>query len=323
MNKNWKMILSFVLVLVIICVIGGFSYSYFTYFQEDTRNNELIAGNIYLEASDNINNLSLTEIYPETSTEARNRQDNYVTFNITGENTSNKNIYYSIELNNGPNISGKTRFNPSDIRFDLIETVNNQDTYVIDNQSFNDFSNRVIYVGTVKNTDGEVERSYKLRMWLSDTVTIGNLEDGKTYSSDNYEDHYFNVSVSIHGDTIPKEMEKSTNVMGSLPTVITNQKANITKVYFIEDSLSSIDARYERATIKADVTATESYSGISNNGNVKAFLENDPNNNGKYYLYVVSNGTTYLTICENMFDDWSNVIDVDYKNVDSSLCPSI
>ena len=85
------------------------------------------------------------------------------------------------------------------------------------------------------------------------------------------------------------------NRMDIFPTIINNYKEEISEVYFINDSQSNIDTRYNNASIKADLTyySTES---------VKGWLEVDPNDNTKYILYVGSNGKIYLITGTELFE---------------------
>ena len=103
------------------------------------------------------------------------------------------------------------------------------------------------------------------------------------------------------------------NVMiAQFPSTITAQRANITEVYFIDDTRESIDEKYNAATIKADLT-------YKNQGNIKGWLEDDLSNNGKYILYVGSEGTTYLGSSSSfLFGNWTSLKNIDFANIDTS-----
>ena len=53
----------------------------------------MIAGDIYLNMVEGDGEITLSNVFPETKEEARERNDNYITFSINGKNTSNKNVY--------------------------------------------------------------------------------------------------------------------------------------------------------------------------------------------------------------------------------------
>lgn len=101
------------------------------------------------------------------------------------------------------------------------------------------------------------------------------------------------------------------NIMSSFPTTITNQKSNITKVYFVNDAQSKIDAKYDSASIKADLT-------YGNTGSVKGWLETDPDNSSMYVLYIGSDGITFLSDGYYLFASFNNVTLIDLANVDTS-----
>lgn len=101
------------------------------------------------------------------------------------------------------------------------------------------------------------------------------------------------------------------NIMSSFPTTITNQKSNITKVYFVNDAQSKIDAKYDSASIKADLT-------YGNTGSVKGWLETDPDNSSMYVLYIGSDGITFLSTASYLFSSFENVTLIDFSNVDTS-----
>ena len=95
-----------------------------------------------------------------------------------------------------------------------------------------------------------------------------------------------------------------TNVMGSLPTIIKNQKNNITEVQFVYLEPNKINERYLSATIKADVSHTSDES-------VMAFIEDDR-------LVIASSGITSLSSGYELFKDFSHVTKITFNNVDTS-----
>ena len=108
------------------------------------------------------------------------------------------------------------------------------------------------------------------------------------------------------------------NVMGSFGSfeskVIYNNKNNITKVYFKKEPTITINAKYRNidSSLKQDLT-------WNNQGRVLAWLENDPDNTGKYILYIESNDKTYLRTCNSLFDDFRSLKEIVFSNVDTSL----
>ena len=101
------------------------------------------------------------------------------------------------------------------------------------------------------------------------------------------------------------------NMMNTFPEIITNEKENIIEVYFINDTRENIDSRYDRATIKSDLT-------YNSTGNVKGWLEPSLEDETKYVLYVGSVGKTYLYTGRSLFYGWKILEKIDFQNIDTS-----
>ncbi len=201
---------------VLICSIGlmflltGVTYSFFNY-TKTGASNDLIAGDIYMHLNEGEDQISLNNVFPETIEEARARNDNEITFTINGLNTSNKRIYYEIDLIHGDELSGYTRFSDSDLKFDLIEVGdNNEETYLVDAGNYDDLTNKRIWVDTVDaNTTTEIERTYKLRMWLSENILISDTIPFANYpatGANAFKNHFASIKVKVVGDFEKKEM---------------------------------------------------------------------------------------------------------------------
>ena len=153
MNKK-KKVMIVIIVLVAIILIGGGSYAWFNYYQESNLSNRLIAGDMRLKMQEGQDTITLTNVFPETKEEARARNNNTLTFTLSGANTSNKPIIYRILLNRGSEKNGKTRFLDNELKFDLVEINGSTENYLVDNASYSELSNTIIYVGKVLgNTD--------------------------------------------------------------------------------------------------------------------------------------------------------------------------
>ena len=149
--KNKKLYL-LIAVIGVMSIIFGVTYAFFSY-SKIGSNNKIIAGDIsmsFLEDNDSIN---LVGIFPETVEEARSRDDNYVTFTIEGTNSSNKTIYYEIDLIHGDDHDGLIRFNDKDLRFDLVEVVDGEDTIIQGNVSFDEINNSKIWVDRIDSIE--------------------------------------------------------------------------------------------------------------------------------------------------------------------------
>ena len=200
MRKIIRRLLSISIVLLIGLV--GVSFAFFEYYKEGS-NQKLTAGQILLFFNDTGQMLKLPNIFPETKIEARKRKDNVITFTVSGINTNtNNDIYYEIMLNEGDPETGRIRFNPSDLVFDLIEVDSlGNETIVVDAMSFSDFNEKRIWVDIIpRGTSSNVSKTYKLRMWLSENVLISDTIADANYTTSMFANSYASVRVSVFGD---------------------------------------------------------------------------------------------------------------------------
>ncbi len=244
--KKESLVIGIVLIIVLLL---GTTYAWFNYRAEGS-DNKLIAGDIYLNFDVNGNGISLTSIFPETKEEARSRDDNFMTFTIRGANTTGKTIYYEILLNEGDDVQDKTRFKADELVFDLIEVgKNNSEKLLLDAVSFNDLNLHKIYVDRVASETNEpIERTYKLRMWLSDKVTIGNGAN-VTYDQDDYKNHYANIKIAVAGDL----EKKSFPLTYDLEETLNNFSINLSNDYAEEEYGNS-----SNDTLELKVSSTDS-----------------------------------------------------------------
>ena len=199
LKKNYKFIL-----LAVIALIGifGVSYAFFEYYGTN-KNSQLIFGNIYLKLDEGTSTLSVSNLFPETKEEARERTDNTLTFSIKGLNTTeNKDIWYEIMLTEGDDEEGKVRFNPEDLVFDLIEVdADGNETLVVDALSFPSLNGVSIWTNTVPhNVTTEINQTYKLRVWLNENVTISDTNPNATYKASDFKSMYTNIKIAVSGD---------------------------------------------------------------------------------------------------------------------------
>lgn len=187
---------------------------------------------------------------------------------------------------------------------DSIKTVN--DLYKIGNINYYS-GNNIVYVQNLFNSDNYIEKS-SLTGWSIDPENSTNLYQKGDMLSPSI------TNLNIY------DMYKI-NVMGTFPTVITNEKENITEIYFLKDTKTNILSSYDAATIKADVTntshsvGTEELQSMSNYGQVWAWLEDDTNNEGKYILKIASTDDIYLSTGYYLFNNYTNVSKIDFSNV--------
>lgn len=210
--KNKTKIWLIVMVVVAVLALGGISFAWFNY-RGETNSQEFIAGDIYLTMEEGVNQLSINNVFPQTSEEARAATNNTIVFTLNGRNTADKDVYYEIKLEHGADKeSPYIRFNDNDILFDLIELDENGNEvkYLLSNMSFDDWQNKRIWAEKVeKNTTTPITKKYKLRAWVSEDVLISDTEPNATYpesGANAYKNHYASIKVSVFGDFQEKEV---------------------------------------------------------------------------------------------------------------------
>ena len=97
------------------------------------------------------------------------------------------------------------------------------------------------------------------------------------------------------------------NIMSTFNTTIKN--TYLTQIKFINSTRGDIDTRYNKASIKQDVTYVQNGT---RQGNVKAWVEGQT-------LFVGSVGKTYFSTGNNLFSNFRNVTLFDFANIDTSM----
>ena len=100
-------------------------------------------------------------------------------------------------------------------------------------------------------------------------------------------------------------------MMGRFPTTIKDQMENIVEVNFIKDTEQNINTRYNKASIKADLTYNATIK-------VLGWLEPLSSDTGKYVLYVASVDKIYLSTGGVLFCGWQNLKTINFNNIDTS-----
>jgi len=219
---NNKKILMIAALSVAIIVLFGIGYAFFIYNVVGEKNNELLAGEIYLNFNEGTRVLNLQTAFPMTEEEALKRDDNYITFTLSGKNTyKKKDIYYEIKLNYGDDISGKTRYNDEHIRFEFKETKDGVTKTIFSNYTFSELNDTRIWVNTIdRNTTEEIEITYQLRMWISDEVLISDTSPDATYTTGEFARGFASVKISVYGDLVEKSIEVPKNLYETIETTL-------------------------------------------------------------------------------------------------------
>lgn len=465
--KNKKSLMLLLLVIGGIGLLGGLSYAFFNYSRTGDMS-EVTTGPIRFESEDDTDGITLTNMFPISDSVARTRDDNTIEFTLSGINgTYDKDLWYEIDLVEGESISGKTRINPEDLEFELVE-VNGTEEHILRHGVYKEFNNRRIYydkidksstesivvpiytynesateedilacidaitlyngeddgfqyetlcrgerneffdidiieglaflqnylstddfngleeamINTVLNkevkyyifnenlydykelicseddtecfeslvnpsdtlieetkseivyaissgyanaselvgagvitettekniklTPVEMERKFKLRMWVNSSTLISDTDPNADYTTDEYENLFGNIKVRVIADFESDFVEISKN---NFRDAIYDYDDVLTKISFLKDSIANVTTNYNNASIKGE---------LDKKGIVKWWLEDDTVNTGKYILKVVSPKTIYLNDCAFIFEYFTALEDVDFSNLDTS-----
>jgi len=160
----------------------------------------------------------------------------YFEFTIDGKNTHTKgNVVYNIQLVEGDvptieNISETlNRINSKYLRFRLTEVNGEEEKILKDNMQYNSLTNVTIHSDTIlKNTTSEINRTYRLYMWIDGNVIIGNTSDAN-YSMEEWNNLYATVKVNVNGKYVEGEIltEKIKNKLGNEGLVAVNTNGDL------------------------------------------------------------------------------------------------
>jgi len=202
MKKKKTIILTSIIVGVLVLALG-LTYAVLS-FNETGGNSQLVLGDIYMHYKEtnqiNIQNAIPTESY---------LQNGYFEFTIDGKNTyTKKDIWYEIVLNHGDEHATRTtRIRDDLLKFRLVEVNNNVETELFTNKSYNSLENQRIWVDTIsKNTTSEINKIYRLYMWISNDTKVGNTSDADYDNETWNKDVYGSIKVSVMGDFEEKSL---------------------------------------------------------------------------------------------------------------------
>ena len=203
--------LALYITIFILMLTFGVSYSFFFY-NKDGNSHTLIAGNIYLNTTDN-GNVSLTGLYPMSDADGIKNGVKYQ-FDVSGYNLSNKTIYYGIYINKGDEITDKTRLRDGDIKLYLTKAINGVTSVVMGPYNVEEFNHNILYTDTIAGNidkENEVNVEYELTMWVSDKVLISDsitgLDGRSIYTSEEFKNSYASVKIEVYGDFVAKSSE--------------------------------------------------------------------------------------------------------------------
>jgi len=203
MNKKNKVIILASIIVGVLVVTLGLTYAVIS-FNETKGNSELVLGDIWMHYGES-NQINLQNAIPTESY----IPNGYFEFTIDGKNTyTKKDIWYEIVLNHGDeHATRSTRIRDDLLKFRLVEVNNNVETELFTNKSYSSLTNKRIWVDTIsKNTTSEINKIYRLYMWISNDTKVGNTSDSDYDNETWNDDVYGSIKVSVTGDFQEKEL---------------------------------------------------------------------------------------------------------------------
>ena len=202
--KDKKVLIIGVVITVILLFTVGITYAFYSYNRTGTNNSQLVVGDIYMHFNES-NELTITNAMPQSTYDT----NNYFEFTIDGKNTyTEEDIWYEIVLSHGDADATRTeRLRDDLLRFRLVEVINGEEEELVTNQSYDDLTNQRIWVDTIsRNTTTEVVHSYRLYMWVTNTISIGNTSDAD-YDTETWNNEvYASIKVNVNGDFNEKDL---------------------------------------------------------------------------------------------------------------------
>ncbi len=135
----------------------------------------------------------------------------YFEFTVEGVNNYSKDIWYEIVLKDGEPPADEPkrteRLRDDLLRFRLVEVVGEEEQEIFTNRGYEDISDEKIYVNTIgANTKEKITRTYRIYMWISDSVKVG-VGEGIDYDMETWNDKvYASVKINVAGDFNEKEV---------------------------------------------------------------------------------------------------------------------
>ncbi len=134
----------------------------------------------------------------------------YFEFTIDGKNTYEKeDIWYEIVLSHGnSHVTRTERIRDDLLEFRLVEVVDGEEEELFTKRSYNDLTSKRVWVDTIpRNTNTEIIKTYRLYMWISDSVKIGNTSEAD-YDMETWNNEvYASIKVNVTGDFNEKVVE--------------------------------------------------------------------------------------------------------------------
>ena len=180
-ESNNKIFIIIICLFIFIIMVIGVSMATFTYTKENKSINTISTGNIYLNYTEDTNGINITNAYPMADEVGKTltKEDQY--FDFTVEASISGDVVASYEVSAEKETS--STLDNDEVKLYLEKKVNNTYQEVMAPKNFTPLKESTdlgTMAGSMLLDSGTVSKSstvnYRLRMWVSDTTILDNLE---------------------------------------------------------------------------------------------------------------------------------------------------
>ena len=207
-NNSKQAVLSIVGIAILVIAVVGVSFAFFTYSKTGTTNNVITTGQIAF-AYNEVNNITLTNQFPQTPAEGKTNEA--FKFNVTGTLPATSNaVNYTVTAVAGDTEADKTRMQDSDINVYVTATnggtVSGQYGSANGAVAGNSASGFQIASGSIPADGSQHQHDFTLTMWVNESVTISDTDTGADYCASEeacqgdrtvYSDLYYSLKVNV------------------------------------------------------------------------------------------------------------------------------
>ncbi len=180
-ERNNKIFVIAIALLIFIVMVIGVSMAAFTYTKEDNNVNTISTGNIYLNYTEGVNGINITNAYPMTDDVGKTltNEDQYFDFSIDSVISGDVVASYEISAEK----ESSSTLNNDDVKLYLEKQVDNSYEEVMAPKNFTPLKESTdlgTMAGTMLLDSGSLSKNttvnYRLRMWVDADTVIDNLE---------------------------------------------------------------------------------------------------------------------------------------------------
>ena len=180
-ESNSKIFIIVICLFIFIIMVIGVSMATFTYTKENKSINTISTGNIYLNYTEDTNGINITNAYPMADEVGKTLTNEDQYFDFTVEASISGNVVASYEVSAEKETS--STLDNDEVKLYLEKKVNNTYQEVMAPKNFTPLKESTdlgTMAGSMLLDSGTVSKSstvnYRLRMWVSDTTILDNLE---------------------------------------------------------------------------------------------------------------------------------------------------